>query len=84
MSDVERSVGKTVWKNENVGNLDRMQRGWMCGGMGNELVDLCPWVERWKMKVEKILVDVGDWGVVLSVVVDLYGVAGGTCLNRIR
>ena len=42
VSDVEKSVGKTVWKNENGGNLDRMQRGWMYVCKGNELVDLCP------------------------------------------
>ena len=82
VSDVERSVGKTVWKNENGGKLDRMQRGWMYVGKGNELVDLCPWVERWRMKVEKILVDGDNLGVVLSVVVGLYGVAVGTCWNE--
>ena len=64
VSDVEKSVGKTVWKNENGGKWDRKQRGWMYGGMGNELVDLCPWVERWRMRVERSVVDGDDLGVV--------------------
>ena len=60
VSDVEKSVGK----NEIGGNWDRKQRGWMYGGMCNELVDLCPWVERWKMMVERSVVDGDDLGVV--------------------
>jgi len=34
------------------------------------------------MKVEKIVVDGDNLGVVESVVVGLYGVAGGTCWNK--